>query len=1028
MDVASFIRENQDKDAMLRRSLDTLVNLYTDKTHFIYELLQNAEDAHATNVSFIQHNGYLEMMHDGLPFTQSNAQAICDAAYSDKTDGIGKFGVGFKAVFAICSTVELYSEPDNFPEHRKSRFPGFIALPRFAFEIQNYTDPVTIEGNWTIDAPYTTRFVFPYDHRDRFSSINELRLDVAKKLQNLGADVMLFLKNIDAISFKIIGVDGIEDCSGVYMLGRKDLGNGCTRITSLSDNGSDDEQDSEFIMYSKCIENTSKSVDIVFAIEESEGKPTFIEASDRHRSVYVYFPTETESKLKFIIQAPFATTPNRESVLNNDKNAKIVEIAAELLQTAVLDIKKRGWLTLEFLNLLPFTLPSREWLFKPLYDITIDMLSNEEILPTIDGGYTTAENANIARGESLTKLFKGEILCKLLNNENAVWLPTKLTETNRNLSGLFWFLTRELDISLWRADDLPELFTDNKRFLESMSDEWLERFYIYLSDEMESLLKSNDYARAPFVKMSDGSFYAPFTIRGRDRIPNVFVRPRNSLRELSGFKFIADFIVKNCIDFVKILGIDVPNDYDYFVQELKDIYEDETMDESLGIKQTKKALRFLTEGHEGINETLSKYLWLYCIKSDGEEIWTTCNNSSIYFKNDVNGVSLYDYFIGTDSGVYVLNEDFYTDKGISRYDLLRLRVIGVKQSVYENDYQQEWSYNPVCWNIGHFRLNLNFLYIDSVLKAISQNDGDDEKKRSKSIFMLLKNVCRHLKGQWAMNRKSPKCFDDTAKIVKILKDSMWVFSSTGARVNTGDISRYELDTSVYGIVDEESGIYDILGFAQNESDQNIQLFRQIISMDTNQITSVFRNLPQEIKKVLLLELADEVEKDSEEDVDEFDPEAVEEEERFPDEIIKDLQRLKDVTAKRYYNAPDVRYEPKLLRIRVSRGQDRENIGNRYKGYCQMCGKPNRFWEVVEIFNNPTKELEFMNLSLCPNCASKYRRLRNDRELMAEFANNLRSASFIDQSAIVGEDCITFTKVHLAEVKTVLDLDRSIPKL
>ena len=92
----------------------------------------------------------------------------------------------------------------------------------------------------------------------------------------------------------------------------------------------------------------------------------------------------------------------------------------------------------------------------------------------------------------------------------------------------------------------------------------------------------------------------------------------------------------------------------------------------------------------------------------------------------------------------------------------------------------------------------------------------------------------------------------------------------------------------------------------------------------------------------------------------------------------------------------------------------------------MCKNPSRFWEVAEIFNNPVKELEFMNLSLCPTCASKYRRLRNDKKTMIGFANNLRSAKINVPSAMVGEDCITFTKVHLAEIQMVLELNKSIP--
>ena len=56
---------------MLRRSLERIIQLYTDKSHFVYELLQNAEDAGATGIRFVQYSDRLEVMHDGKSFTTS---------------------------------------------------------------------------------------------------------------------------------------------------------------------------------------------------------------------------------------------------------------------------------------------------------------------------------------------------------------------------------------------------------------------------------------------------------------------------------------------------------------------------------------------------------------------------------------------------------------------------------------------------------------------------------------------------------------------------------------------------------------------------------------------------------------------------------------------------------------------------------------------------------------------------------------------------------------------------------------------
>lgn len=50
--IANEVLQRQDKDGMLRRALERIIQLYTDKSHFVYELLQNAEDAGASKSNF----------------------------------------------------------------------------------------------------------------------------------------------------------------------------------------------------------------------------------------------------------------------------------------------------------------------------------------------------------------------------------------------------------------------------------------------------------------------------------------------------------------------------------------------------------------------------------------------------------------------------------------------------------------------------------------------------------------------------------------------------------------------------------------------------------------------------------------------------------------------------------------------------------------------------------------------------------------------------------------------------------------
>lgn len=67
----------------------------------------------------------------------------------------------------------------------------------------------------------------------------------------------------------------------------------------------------------------------------------------------------------------------------------------------------------------------------------------------------------------------------------------------------------------------------------------------------------------------------------------------------------------------------------------------------------------------------------------------------------------------------------------------------------------------------------------------------------------------------------------------------------------------------------------------------------------------------------------------------------------------------------------------------------------------------------------------MNLSLCPSCATEYRVLRNDDDLMQQFAQNIIAANIAaDPCVELGEKYIRFTKAHLAEIQEILNLEKS----
>ena len=95
-----------------------LVGLYNDPSHFIYEILQNAEDVNAKSVSFELFENRLDIYHNGRrDFNFKDVEGITGIGLSTKKDdinAIGKFGVGFKSVFAITKSPTIYSGKYHF--------------------------------------------------------------------------------------------------------------------------------------------------------------------------------------------------------------------------------------------------------------------------------------------------------------------------------------------------------------------------------------------------------------------------------------------------------------------------------------------------------------------------------------------------------------------------------------------------------------------------------------------------------------------------------------------------------------------------------------------------------------------------------------------------------------------------------------------------------------------------------------------------------------------------------------------------
>jgi len=73
LEISKHNEEQSGRDLATRKSQ---VAMYSDFSHFVFEILQNADDYCATEISFALFHDRLVIEHNGIPFKEENVRAI----------------------------------------------------------------------------------------------------------------------------------------------------------------------------------------------------------------------------------------------------------------------------------------------------------------------------------------------------------------------------------------------------------------------------------------------------------------------------------------------------------------------------------------------------------------------------------------------------------------------------------------------------------------------------------------------------------------------------------------------------------------------------------------------------------------------------------------------------------------------------------------------------------------------------------------------------------------------------------------
>jgi hypothetical protein len=437
-----------------------LTNIYKEPTHFIYELLQNADDAKATNVRFVLSRDKIEFFHDGSKeFSLSDIISITGVGNSSKESKdittIGKFGVGFKAVFAVTNKPLVYSTTYNF-------------------QIENLSVPSEIPSR-NLEG-FTTVFQLDFKSEDQITLFRRNET----LLRSMSPETILFLKNICTVNITIN-----DEQIPTISVSRIEAEQSFSRIQFNRD-----DKAVELLKF------TQDGCSVVYQL--SDGAVTPILGS----KVSVFFPTIIDSNLPFLVDAPFQTSTTRESIdFERPYNKTIIKKFNDIFVESIDKLKTLDLFTVEVFNdVMPInTIEESQGfpLYKTLRSSFMQSVKFHKFVPTEKRGLLRARQISITNDPEVVDLL--------------VSVPD-INFAHRRLSASSVEFIREAGAKTFETVNILSLISNNHIILTEQTDEWLYQLYEYC---LKSILKDGwnrifirTLKQTPIIRTRSGSFTA----------------------------------------------------------------------------------------------------------------------------------------------------------------------------------------------------------------------------------------------------------------------------------------------------------------------------------------------------------------------------------------------------------------------------------------------------------------------------------------------------------------------------------------
>jgi len=984
-DYEAITQYNEDQLGKDTASRKSQVNMYSDPTHFVYEILQNADDYRANKVSFHLLHDKLIIEHNGIPFNTINVKAISyigEGTSEEDPVKTGHFGLGFKSVFAFTASPIIHSGDEHFKIFDLYRLRA-VATPS--------------------DLPENcTRIILPFNHMDlrpcyieNYISPETAFNEISKRLKELNKISLLFTQHIREVKWVAVDEKGHylrddpptenETYSPVF---RK-------RKTTITD----EESTQTYLIFSRRIqwydpstekENQYKPVDIAFRLDDERKS-----VSKTKHPLVVLFRTKIETHMG---NGPYRTTPNRETInIGDDFNQHLVAETATLLAETLPQLRDMGFMDINLLRTLPivdeeFSEENEDNLFFLIYERVKVELCENTLLPTDDGNFVSAKQAKFADGEGLRKLISDDHLKTLLNVEEPLkWLSKEITyDKTHNLWSYLRFVLNVEEVP-------PKKFARKitSQFLEEQTDEWMVQFYIYLDSVWKTV--NNIIKDLPIIRLTDDKHVLPFRDDGS---PNAYLSTEGD----SDFPIVKRKLADNeqARKFLKdVIGIPKPDIVEEVIGRILPKYgqeERETISKDEHISDISKILSALkTDSQrkkERIDKSLRKTPFLQAVNSSSGEV-AYKKPDDVYFHSPYLEMYFHD-----NSNAWFLNEgeskNEWSNLGVEdkpRFISFSRELPGDIKSQLRDGSGRTEDISIVDYSLDGL---INFLN-----KIINESNPELKTKYAQTLWDFLLGRLDGL-TVWEKNKfsKGEYCwFYYTRRYAYF--DATWLklAERIGFKSNVL-IDALTILTDMSGVELDENDI-DFMKLLKKNPTEYQRIKNEIVSTMPIQIELPTGNPPE-------------------------NPE------RYKRKITE-----KDRPKKKYERRPINQRLEALIDAKTWLKEEYKNEDK--KIICQICKdimpfktrKGEYYFEDVESFDDFDREIEELHLALCPVCAAKYKEFikpknKNERgELTRDKMQKFKSA-------IIGSNCqmipieldksetVYFTEKHLLAIKTLIE--------